>query len=239
MGELRETAYQFTAPYVMESSAITAAYGLEPSPWEDVCRRTVRAGSLSALPVQARTGRRPVPGRAAHGAARLRCRGAASAACRLSRVRGRGGSASVARRGAARTATTASANPRREGGRWWRARPRGREAVDQPPVLQPTDYVRQPRQGRVGALASAVIGRVRSGASESIARTKYSKCVSSASAAQLGIQNPGQQLEDRHQPHPSRPLVLVQPFGGHGPIVVKYLSLQLYCVYVSVVATTN
>ena len=41
MGELRETAYQFTAPYVMESSAITAAYGLEPSPWEDVCRRTV------------------------------------------------------------------------------------------------------------------------------------------------------------------------------------------------------
>jgi hypothetical protein len=41
MGELRETAYQFTAPYVMESSAITSVYGLEPSPWEDVCRRTV------------------------------------------------------------------------------------------------------------------------------------------------------------------------------------------------------
>jgi nucleoside-diphosphate-sugar epimerase len=41
MGELRETVYQFTAPYVLESSAITAAYGIEPSPWEDVCRRTV------------------------------------------------------------------------------------------------------------------------------------------------------------------------------------------------------
>jgi hypothetical protein len=41
MGELRETAYQFTAPYIMESSAITATYGLHPSPWEDVCRRTV------------------------------------------------------------------------------------------------------------------------------------------------------------------------------------------------------
>jgi hypothetical protein len=26
---------------VMESSAITAAYGLEPSPWADVCVRTV------------------------------------------------------------------------------------------------------------------------------------------------------------------------------------------------------
>ena len=41
VGELRETAYQFTAPYVMESSAITEAYGLEPSPWDEVCRRTV------------------------------------------------------------------------------------------------------------------------------------------------------------------------------------------------------
>jgi nucleoside-diphosphate-sugar epimerase len=40
LGELRETLYQFTAPYVMESSAITAAYGLEPSPWDEVCRRT-------------------------------------------------------------------------------------------------------------------------------------------------------------------------------------------------------
>jgi nucleoside-diphosphate-sugar epimerase len=40
MGELRETAYQFTAPYVMESSSITEAYGIEPSQWDEVCRRT-------------------------------------------------------------------------------------------------------------------------------------------------------------------------------------------------------
>lgn len=39
---LRETEYQFIAPYVMDSSAITAAYGLEPTPWDEVCRRTAR-----------------------------------------------------------------------------------------------------------------------------------------------------------------------------------------------------
>jgi len=39
--ELHETLYQFTAPYLMDSSAITAAYGLAPSPWDEVCHRTV------------------------------------------------------------------------------------------------------------------------------------------------------------------------------------------------------
>jgi len=38
--ELRETEYQFARPYVMDSSAITAAFGLEPTPWPEVCRRT-------------------------------------------------------------------------------------------------------------------------------------------------------------------------------------------------------
>jgi nucleoside-diphosphate-sugar epimerase len=38
--ELRETEYQFTRPYVMDSAAITAELGLEPTPWEEVCRRT-------------------------------------------------------------------------------------------------------------------------------------------------------------------------------------------------------
>jgi hypothetical protein len=38
--ELRETEYQFTRPYVMDSSAITDALGLEPTPWDEVCRRT-------------------------------------------------------------------------------------------------------------------------------------------------------------------------------------------------------
>ena len=40
VAELKETLYQFTAPYVLDSSAITAAYGLEPTPWDEVCRRT-------------------------------------------------------------------------------------------------------------------------------------------------------------------------------------------------------
>jgi nucleoside-diphosphate-sugar epimerase len=39
--ELRETEYQFTRPYVMDSSAITAELGLAPTPWDEVCRRTV------------------------------------------------------------------------------------------------------------------------------------------------------------------------------------------------------
>lgn len=38
--ELKETAYQVERPYVMDSSAITKAYGLEPTPWDEVCRRT-------------------------------------------------------------------------------------------------------------------------------------------------------------------------------------------------------
>jgi nucleoside-diphosphate-sugar epimerase len=38
--ELRETEYQFTRPYVMDSSAVTAELGLAPTPWDEVCRRT-------------------------------------------------------------------------------------------------------------------------------------------------------------------------------------------------------
>jgi nucleoside-diphosphate-sugar epimerase len=40
MRELEETEYQFTRPYVMDSSAITAELGLAPTPWDEVCRRT-------------------------------------------------------------------------------------------------------------------------------------------------------------------------------------------------------
>jgi nucleoside-diphosphate-sugar epimerase len=40
MRELRETEYQFTRPYVMDSSAITTELGLQATPWEEVCRRT-------------------------------------------------------------------------------------------------------------------------------------------------------------------------------------------------------
>lgn len=38
--EIRETEYQFSRPYVMDSSAITAELGLAPTPWDEVCRRT-------------------------------------------------------------------------------------------------------------------------------------------------------------------------------------------------------
>ncbi|WP_028650680.1 NAD-dependent epimerase/dehydratase family protein [Nocardioides halotolerans] len=38
--ELRETEYQFTAPYVLDSSAIEQAFGLTPTPWSEVCRAT-------------------------------------------------------------------------------------------------------------------------------------------------------------------------------------------------------
>ncbi|MFA6575552.1 MAG: NAD-dependent epimerase/dehydratase family protein [Nocardioides sp.] len=40
MRELRETAYQFERPYVLDSSAITRELGLAPTPWADVCRAT-------------------------------------------------------------------------------------------------------------------------------------------------------------------------------------------------------
>jgi nucleoside-diphosphate-sugar epimerase len=43
--ELRETLYQFMAPYVMDSTAITSAYGLEPTPWDEVCRATAGNGA--------------------------------------------------------------------------------------------------------------------------------------------------------------------------------------------------
>ncbi len=38
--ELREIDYQFTRPFVMDSSAVTKSFGLTPTPWDEVCRRT-------------------------------------------------------------------------------------------------------------------------------------------------------------------------------------------------------
>jgi nucleoside-diphosphate-sugar epimerase len=38
--ELRETEYQFTAPYVLDSSEIEERFGLAPTPWAEVCRAT-------------------------------------------------------------------------------------------------------------------------------------------------------------------------------------------------------
>ena len=38
--ELRETEYQFAAPYVLDSSDIEKTFGLAPTPWDEVCRAT-------------------------------------------------------------------------------------------------------------------------------------------------------------------------------------------------------
>jgi nucleoside-diphosphate-sugar epimerase len=43
MRELRETEYQFRDDFVMDSSAAQAAFGLEPTPWEEVLAVTVQA----------------------------------------------------------------------------------------------------------------------------------------------------------------------------------------------------
>ena len=40
VGELLDLSYQFTRPYVLDSSAIEAEFGLEPTPWDEVCQRT-------------------------------------------------------------------------------------------------------------------------------------------------------------------------------------------------------
>jgi nucleoside-diphosphate-sugar epimerase len=38
--ELRELSYQWTRPYVLDDSAARAHFGMEPTPWDEVCRRT-------------------------------------------------------------------------------------------------------------------------------------------------------------------------------------------------------
>jgi nucleoside-diphosphate-sugar epimerase len=38
--EMRETVYQFQAPYVLDSSAAQRELGLAPTPWDEVCRAT-------------------------------------------------------------------------------------------------------------------------------------------------------------------------------------------------------
>jgi nucleoside-diphosphate-sugar epimerase len=38
--ELKQLSYQWTAPYVIDDSAARAHFGLEPTPWEEVCRRS-------------------------------------------------------------------------------------------------------------------------------------------------------------------------------------------------------
>ncbi|MEO6470597.1 MAG: NAD-dependent epimerase/dehydratase family protein [Aeromicrobium sp.] len=40
MRELSDMSYQWTKPYVLDDSASRAHFGLEPTPWDEVCRRT-------------------------------------------------------------------------------------------------------------------------------------------------------------------------------------------------------
>lgn len=40
MREIDEMSYQWTAPYVLDDSAARAHFGIEPTPWAEVCRRT-------------------------------------------------------------------------------------------------------------------------------------------------------------------------------------------------------
>jgi len=43
MRELRETEFQFRDDFVMDSSAAEMAFGLKPTPWEEIVAVTVRA----------------------------------------------------------------------------------------------------------------------------------------------------------------------------------------------------
>ncbi|WP_275005716.1 NAD-dependent epimerase/dehydratase family protein [Promicromonospora iranensis] len=40
--EMREIIYQWERPYVLDDSAARTRFGIEPTPWEEVCRRTAR-----------------------------------------------------------------------------------------------------------------------------------------------------------------------------------------------------
>ncbi|MGD3261566.1 hypothetical protein QT366_22935, partial [Xanthomonas citri pv. citri] len=41
MREMADMSYQWTRPYVLDDSAARAHFGIAPTPWEEVCRRTV------------------------------------------------------------------------------------------------------------------------------------------------------------------------------------------------------
>ncbi|PZF56708.1 epimerase [Curtobacterium sp. MCSS17_008] len=41
MREVAQLGYQWTAPYVVDDRAARAHFGMEPTPWDEVCRRTV------------------------------------------------------------------------------------------------------------------------------------------------------------------------------------------------------
>ncbi|MEP9365473.1 NAD-dependent epimerase/dehydratase family protein [Nocardioides sp. CN2-186] len=48
MRELKETAYQFERPYVLDSSAVERELGLTPTPWAEVCRASALGDAQAA-----------------------------------------------------------------------------------------------------------------------------------------------------------------------------------------------
>jgi hypothetical protein len=42
MREMREIIYQWERPYVLDDAAARDRFGIAPTPWEEVCRRTAQ-----------------------------------------------------------------------------------------------------------------------------------------------------------------------------------------------------
>lgn len=40
--EIKDMSYQFTRPYVLDSQAARTQFGIEPTPWDEVCRRSAQ-----------------------------------------------------------------------------------------------------------------------------------------------------------------------------------------------------
>jgi hypothetical protein len=46
MREIAELSYMWTRPYVLDSSRTEQALDLTPTPWDEVCRRTIDGNRL-------------------------------------------------------------------------------------------------------------------------------------------------------------------------------------------------
>jgi nucleoside-diphosphate-sugar epimerase len=54
--ELRDLGYQWDRPYVLDDSAARARFGIEPTPWDEVCRRTAENRPRTARAPRASAG---------------------------------------------------------------------------------------------------------------------------------------------------------------------------------------
>ncbi|MFF1528875.1 NAD-dependent epimerase/dehydratase family protein [Cellulomonas sp. NPDC058312] len=53
MRDLRPLLYQFTRPYVLDSTAAQERFGIAPTPWDEVCRRTAASAGAAGVTVRA------------------------------------------------------------------------------------------------------------------------------------------------------------------------------------------